>query len=504
MNHMAFSEAAQHDLAHAFTKIIDRHGKECFKADSVIRQPPAIPKSTHASVTFTNADMMAPRSDHNRPLYIIATLMKYLSPLFALLVEEVHDIKSFRATSQIRWCDEWLVEGGRNCCGIHRVVPATGRRFGASTAQSLESYFATRTSPEESRPSSATSKTSQRSIYPQISGHLPSVIISWTSLATLNLSRNQLSGEIPSAIGFLPDLIDLDLSENQFSGQIPPEIGLLRLTSLNLSSNQLTGRIPAEFENLAFDGSFLNNHGLCARKPIINLRACYSEPRESRNLSSRLLSMVLVLAIAVFLVAVFFALLMIRHYLRKKHGRDIANWKLISFQRLNFTESNILSSLIENNLIWSGGSGKVYHVTINHSGEAVAVKRIWNNRKLDQNLEKEFLAEVQILGTIRHSNIVKLLCCISNENSKLLVYEYMENCSLDRWLHAKKRSLSVSGSALSGTLLQTDVWREEGWERYDVAPLLSSTEANYLSSYERSQPKIKSNDEDGHSLAYNV
>ncbi|XP_019175800.1 PREDICTED: receptor-like protein kinase 5 [Ipomoea nil] len=55
-------------------------------------------------------------------------------------------------------------------------------------------------------------------------------------------------------------------------------------------------------------------------------------------------------------------------------------------------------------------------------------------------VEKEFQAEVKILGTIRHSNIVKLWCCISCEESNLLVYEFMENRSLDLWLHAKKRS----------------------------------------------------------------
>eukprot|EP00268_Persea_americana_P064453 TRINITY_DN8486_c0_g2_i3.p1 TRINITY_DN8486_c0_g2~~TRINITY_DN8486_c0_g2_i3.p1 ORF type:complete len:132 (+),score=25.09 TRINITY_DN8486_c0_g2_i3:486-881(+) len=40
-----------------------------------------------------------------------------------------------------------------------------------------------------------------------------------------------------------------------------------------------------------------------------------------------------------------------------------------------------------------------------------------------KKLEKEFEAKTYILGRIQHSNIVKLLCCISNEDSKLLVYE---------------------------------------------------------------------------------
>uniref|UniRef100_A0A6N2MR58 Protein kinase domain-containing protein n=2 Tax=Salix TaxID=40685 RepID=A0A6N2MR58_SALVM len=47
------------------------------------------------------------------------------------------------------------------------------------------------------------------------------------------------------------------------------------------------------------------------------------------------------------------------------------------------------------NLIGSGRSGKVYRVAANGSS-FVAVKRKWNSRELDQKLEKEFLAEVEI------------------------------------------------------------------------------------------------------------
>ncbi|KAF7084408.1 hypothetical protein CFC21_088040 [Triticum aestivum] len=72
------------------------------------------------------------------------------------------------------------------------------------------------------------------------------------------------------------------------------------------------------------------------------------------------------------------------------------------------------------------------------------LKKIWNAQNLDNKLEKDFLAEVQILGEIRHTNIVKLLCCISSSEAKLLVYEYMENGSLDRWLHQRDRVGSLA------------------------------------------------------------
>ena len=138
---------------------------------------------------------------------------------------------------------------------------------------------------------------------------------------------------------------------------------------------------------------------------------------------------------------------MICIYRKGKHGLD-STWKFTIFQRVDFRESDILSGLTENNVIGSGGSGKVYRVrvVVNDSNNFVAVKRIGNNRKLEQKLEKEFHAEVKILGSIRHSNIVKLLCCMSNENSKLLVYEYSKNHSLDQWLHRNSRASSTSSS----------------------------------------------------------
>ncbi|KAL5728995.1 hypothetical protein ACHQM5_002009 [Ranunculus cassubicifolius] len=274
----------------------------------------------------------------------------------------------------------------------------------------------------------------------QLSGPIPSKIISWSNLNTLDLSWNQLSGEIPIEIGMLPDLNSLDLSNNQLSGTVPAEIGRLRLSSLNLSSNQLSGRLPSELDNSVYETSFLNNTRLCTRN---SGSVCATEVSgDSKRLSPRLLAMILTLSGAALLVLVFFAFLAFKDYNRRKQGEDPTSYKLTSFQRLEFTESKILSNLTENNLIGSGGSGKVYRVNTNHRSSNynyVAVKKIWNTCKIDQKLEKEFQAEVQILGTIRHSNIVKLLCYISNGKSKFLVYEYMENRSLDGLLHGLKR-----------------------------------------------------------------
>ncbi len=86
--------------------------------------------------------------------------------------------------------------------------------------------------------------------------------------------------------------------------------------------------------------------------------------------------------------------LVIRIYKKRKLGLD-STWELTPFQQLNFTESAILLGLTENNVISSSGSGKVYRVVVNSPHDIVAVKWIWNNRKLEQKFEKNFLQKLK-------------------------------------------------------------------------------------------------------------
>ncbi|KAF8783630.1 hypothetical protein HU200_000447 [Digitaria exilis] len=305
-------------------------------------------------------------------------------------------------------------------------------------------------------------------------------------LQELDLSANQLSGLIPDNIGSLtttssparflpgwapyPVLNLLDLSSNQLSGSIPPSLASLRASELNLSSNQLTGEVPAALANPANDQSFLGNPGLCAAAPLVGslkgVRSCAAQAAD--RVSPRLRAGLLAAGAALLVAVAGLAFLVARDIKRRKRRLAQAEepWKLTPFHPLDFGEASVVRGLADENLIGKGGSGRVYCVAYaSRSGGAegggtVAVKRIWTSGKVDKGLERAFASEVEVLGHIRHSNIVKLLCCLSRAETKLLVYEYMENGSLDKWLHGHRW---VAGS---GGMVARRRWtgrRGSGW-----------------------------------------
>lgn len=50
---------------------------------------------------------------------------------------------------------------------------------------------------------------------------------------------------------------------------------------------------------------------------------------------------------------------------------------------------------------------------------------------------REFLTEIETISDIRHPNLVELIGYCLDGNNRILVYEYLENRSLDRALFGK-------------------------------------------------------------------
>ncbi|KAM6550852.1 hypothetical protein CsatB_000660 [Cannabis sativa] len=84
--------------------------------------------------------------------------------------------------------------------------------------------------------------------------------------------------------------------------------------------------------------------------------------------------------------------------------------------------------------IGKGGFGSVYKGVLD-DGRVVAVKRLEGILQGDA----EFWAEVSIIGNINHRNLVKLWGFCAQKNHKLLVYDYVENGSLDKVLYSSKK-----------------------------------------------------------------
>ncbi|TVU51552.1 hypothetical protein EJB05_02987, partial [Eragrostis curvula] len=96
-------------------------------------------------------------------------------------------------------------------------------------------------------------------------------------------------------------------------------------------------------------------------------------------------------------------------------------------------------------LLGRGGFGRVYRGVLAHSKQTVAIKRVSPESKQGM---KEFMAEIIILGHLRHRNLVQLLGYCRHKQQLLLVYDYMPNRSLDCYLHGQVVNTSSTSSSL--------------------------------------------------------
>jgi serine/threonine protein kinase len=85
-------------------------------------------------------------------------------------------------------------------------------------------------------------------------------------------------------------------------------------------------------------------------------------------------------------------------------------------------------------LLGVGGFGKVYKGVLPASNLEIAVKRVSHDSR--QGV-REFVAEVVSIGRLRHRNLAQLLGYCRRNGELLLVYDYMENGSLDKYLYNK-------------------------------------------------------------------
>nr|BAF91382.1 S receptor kinase-54 [Brassica rapa] len=91
------------------------------------------------------------------------------------------------------------------------------------------------------------------------------------------------------------------------------------------------------------------------------------------------------------------------------------------------------------NELGRGGFGIVYKGMLD--GQEVAVKRL--SKTSLQGID-EFMNEVRLIARLQHINLVRILGCCIEADEKILIYEYLENSSLDYFLFGKKRSSNLN------------------------------------------------------------
>ncbi|KAK6138518.1 hypothetical protein DH2020_027738 [Rehmannia glutinosa] len=118
---------------------------------------------------------------------------------------------------------------------------------------------------------------------------------------------------------------------------------------------------------------------------------------------------------------------------QEKVGGD-QNPRIFSYSEL-YIGSNAFH---ENQILGSGGFGRVYRAVLPSDGTVVAVKCV---AERGECFEKTFMAELVAVAHLRHRNLVRLRGWCVHNNELLLVYDYMPNRSLDRVLFKKSDNI---------------------------------------------------------------
>ncbi|KAJ6401736.1 hypothetical protein OIU84_013907 [Salix udensis] len=280
--------------------------------------------------------------------------------------------------------------------------------------------------------------------YNELRGKIPDEIGDMMALQVLELSHNQLSGEIPASLGQLKNLGVFDASHNRLQGQIPDSFSNLSfLVQIDLSNNELTGEIPQRGQLSTLPASqYANNPGLCG----VPLNPCESgnshaasNPTTDGGRGGRKTSATswansivlgILISIASLCILVVWAVAMrVRHKeaeevkmlnsLQASHAAT--TWKIdkekeplsinvATFQRqlrkLKFSQLiEATNGFSAASLIGSGGFGEVFKATLK-DGSSVAIKKLV---RLSCQGDREFMAEMETLGKIKHRNLVPLL-----------------------------------------------------------------------------------------------
>ncbi|XP_018732235.2 probable LRR receptor-like serine/threonine-protein kinase At3g47570 [Eucalyptus grandis] len=279
-----------------------------------------------------------------------------------------------------------------------------------------------------------------------LGGEIPNSLGDCVALVSLRMGGNLFHGSIPQSMRLLRGIEELDLSHNNFSGEIPQFLKALRsLKVLNLSYNNFQGMLPHEgvFEN-ATSASIIGNAKLCGGLLEFQLPKCISSSSKSRKVHVlRLFALVIcgLLGIALILAILYLSWWKMQVPKPVSSSMDVL-CPHVSYGALLKATQGFSST----NLVGVGSFGSVYKGVLEDNGTAVAVKVL---HLVGRDALKSFIIECEVLKNIRHRNLLKILTVCSStdyqgNDFKAIIYDFMDNGSLQQWLHSKATSSHVN------------------------------------------------------------
>ncbi|RID55350.1 hypothetical protein BRARA_G02616 [Brassica rapa] len=125
-----------------------------------------------------------------------------------------------------------------------------------------------------------------------------------------------------------------------------------------------------------------------------------------------------------------------KSYISRESKTEDLELPLMEFEAVAIATNNFS----DGNKLGKGGFGIVYKGML-PDGKEIAVKRL--SKKSLQGTG-EFKNEVRLIARLQHLNLVRLLGCCVDKGEKMLIYEYLENLSLDSHLFDKIRRSNLS------------------------------------------------------------
>ncbi|KAK4350570.1 hypothetical protein RND71_029883 [Anisodus tanguticus] len=160
------------------------------------------------------------------------------------------------------------------------------------------------------------------------------------------------------------------------------------------------------------------------------------------------------------------------HYLRRRSEKEeddvIEDWELEHWpHRISYEElSQATKGFCKDELLGAGGFGKVYKGILANKTE-VAVKCV--NHDSRQGI-REFMAEILTIGRLQHKNLVQMKGWCRKGNELMIVYDYMPNGSLNKWIFDRPEKVMnwVDRRKVLADVAEGLNYLHHGWEQVVV------------------------------------